>query len=201
MFLTNKFWLPCNVKTNCHHSDLTHVAFSSFCMERYKRIKVLTYVSSVVIPIQWLRWRQCALPNDTVQHSDYTQSFTGLSPGWPGLNPKSFYVKSVVDKMALENNFCQLFLLAHVCIIPPVRHIHSSATNTIYYYIMWHICNKTLPSQLHNVTTHKTMNYIDISVKATTFTHKTPFHNHCSYMVAVSLSRDAENNNKFLSWW
>jgi hypothetical protein len=52
LFVTNKFQLSCNVKTNCHNSDMTHVQFLHFFMERCQKIKELTDMSSVIIPIQ-----------------------------------------------------------------------------------------------------------------------------------------------------
>ena len=74
------------------------------------------------------------MPFQTILSNTQTtlsQLVIGLSPGRTGLDPKPFYVKSVVDKMALENFFCQIFLLTHVCIVPPVLHILSSTTNAI----------------------------------------------------------------------
>jgi hypothetical protein len=109
---------------------MKHVAFSSFFIERYQRIKVLTYVSSVIIPIQQLKWRQCTLSNDAVHHKYYTQSVTGLSPGRPGVYPKPFYVKTGGQNGTGEF-ICQLLLLTHVSIIPPILHTHSSTTNAI----------------------------------------------------------------------
>jgi len=102
-----------------------------------------------------------------------------------------------------QNGTGEIFFLPNISPYTCLYYATSSPYSFIYHqhYIIWHSCNKTLPSHLHNITTHNTINYIDIAVKTTTPTHKTHFHSHCSYTVAVTLSHDAENNNKLLSWW
>lgn len=82
----------------------------------------------------------------------------------------------------------------------------NSPSSFIYHqhFITLYNHNKTLPSHLHNVTTHKPVNYTDTDVKTPTVTHETHFRSRCSCMVAVTiicLSHDAENDNKLLSWW
>ena len=47
-----------------------------------------------------------------------------LSTRRPGFDPRSVYLKLVVDKLALENVYLLIFLLSPVNIIPTVLHTH-----------------------------------------------------------------------------
>ena len=60
------------------------------------------------------------------------QLVAGLLLRRPGLNPKPFHVRVVVDKVALGQAFVRVLQFPPVRIIPPMLHTHSLITDTIY---------------------------------------------------------------------
>jgi len=61
----------------------------------------------------------------------------GLSPRRPGFDPRTVHVRSVAEKMAIEQVFLQILQFSSVSIIPAMPHSHLNLNITISQQDKW----------------------------------------------------------------
>jgi len=98
-----------------------------------------------------------------------------LSPRRPGFDPRSVYLKLVVDKLTLENVYLLIILLSPVSIIPTVLHTH------IHIHIALTI--RTKGRSLRALETAMFIRKLENTGQKSTFTAKGKLRSHTNWCV------------------